>query len=260
MLLHDGGPRELVEASVLAVSLEKRLVAHLAFPLGVTAVSLRAGPTLTDALAGAGDVVLAVPLEPLWSEVIIERYRAALAAAGRGAVPVVGGWQDDERFRRAVVERCRGVLDGRFDETAVLYLAEPLPDVGGPEYHDAAQLAAARLVGMMAPGDWRLAFWEPSDSAGQSGERPADPQAPPGLEALLEWEWPTVLVVGIGRLFPRETDVALDECLGFAVAQAGRAYRRAPAIGTDPTLLALLSDAVVEHLARRPLTGGDRVR
>lgn len=260
VLLHDGITADLPAASSLAAGLEKRLIAHLAFPLTVTAVSLAAGPTLTAALAGSGNVALAVPLEPLWSRPTIQRYRDALAAAGHPAVEVVGGWQDDERLRRAVADRARAELGGgRFDDTAVLFLADPLPKRGGSEYHDLAQRAAARLVGVMAPGDWRLAFWRAAVPDPQSGAEPAA-TPPPELGALLEWEWPTVLAVSLARILPRETDAGLDACLAPVVEQAGRVYRRAPAIAAHPGVLAALADAVVDHLARRPLpdAGGGR--
>lgn len=260
VLLHDGSSADLTAAASLAAGLEQRLIAHLAFPLTVTAVSPAAGPTLTAALAGSGNVPLAVPLEPLWSRPTIQRYRDALAAAGHPDVEVVGGWQDDERLRRAVVERARMVLDGsRFDDTAVLFLAEPLPEKGGSEYHDLAQRAAAQLVGLMAPGDWRLAFWRPAVPDPQSGEGPAA-TPPPELAALLEWEWPTVLAVSLSRILPRDTDSELDACLAPVVEQAGRVYRRAPAVSAHPGVLAALADAVVDRLARRPLpdTGDGR--
>jgi protoheme ferro-lyase len=242
--------------------LQDRLISHLAFPLGVVAASPQAPPTISAALAGEPSVSLAVPLEPVWSRRGIDAYRSALAAAGHADVDVVGGWQDDERFLRAVAAQARLALgDGRLDAAAVLFVARSLPEEGGGEYYDLAQRLAARLVGIMAPGDWRLAFWDPGlvigaadpeSSAGVPRERPL----PVELADLLEWEWPTLLVVPIGQVLERDETRALDERLRPAVEGASRTYRRAAAAGTDPGFLAALADAVVDHLARRPLPSG----
>lgn len=254
VLLHRADGEGVSEAAVLAQGLERRLVAHLAFPLTVTAVSIEAGTPLADAFSGAAGVVVTAALEPLWSPRDAERYRAALTAAAVAGTDLALGWQDDERLLRAVVERCRGALGGsRLDDAAVLFLADPLPPIGAQDYHDAAQHVAARLVGMMAPGDWRLSFWASAPLAGGDAAAPDAPVTPAELDALLEWEWPTILVVQIGRLFSSEADAAIDERLAYVVGEAGRSYRRAPALGADPALQAALSDAVVDHLARRPL-------
>jgi protoheme ferro-lyase len=200
-----------------------------------------------------------VPLEPVWSRRGIDAYRAALAAAGHADVELVGGWQDDERFLRAVAAQARRALgDGRLDSAAVLFVARGLPEEGGGEYYDLAQRLAARLVGIMAPGDWRLAFWDPGPAAATgTGDGPADvPRGrllPVEVADLLEWEWPTLLVVPIGQVLERDETRALDDRLRPAVEGAGRTYRRAGVAGADPGFLAALADAVVNHLARRPL-------
>jgi protoheme ferro-lyase len=244
VLLHDGGPADQAPAVALAAALESRLVAHLAFPLGVAAATSRAFATVSDALARAAGVSLAVPLEPVWSRTGVAAYCEALAAAGRPDIEVVGGWQDDERYLHAVVAQAREALgDDRLDATAVLFVARGLPEEGGGEYYDLAQRLAARLVGLMAPGDWRLAFWDP------------EVRLPFELRDLLEWEWPTLLVVPIGRVLEVGETFELDARLRPAVEEAGRTYRRAGTAAGNPGFLAALADAVVDHLARRPLPG-----
>jgi protoheme ferro-lyase len=211
------------------------------------------------ALAEQSNVALAVPLEPVWSRRGIDAYRAALAAAGHADVDLVGGWQDDERFLRAVAAQARRALgDGRLDSAAVLFVARGLPEEGGGEYYDLAQRLAARLVGLMAPGDWRLAFWDPgavvgTGSPGVPAAVPRERPLPVELADLLEWEWPTLLVVPVGQVLERDETRALDDRLRPAVEGAGRIYRRAGVAGADPGFLAALADAVVDHLARRPL-------
>lgn len=255
MLLHRAAGEGVTEVLALARALELRLQAHLAFPLAVNVVSLDDAAALAGARGQATDVVVIVALEPLWSSHASGQYRSALTAAGIAQTDMVVDWQDDERLLRAVVDRCRSALDGdRLDDAAVLFVADRLPPTGASQYHDVAQKTAARLVGMMAPADWRLAFWAPpaSEPAGDVAP-PDDEQVPAELMALLEWEWPSVLVVPLGRLFTSPADDALDERLAPVVREAGRSYRRTPALGADPALQAALADAVVDHLARRPL-------
>jgi protoheme ferro-lyase len=264
VLLHDGGSNDLAPAAALASALQDRLVAHLAFPLRVTAASPVAGPTLDQAFSAAAPVSLAVPLDPVWTTEGARSWRAAVDLAGFPEAEFVAGWQNDEGFLRAVAAQARAALgDERLDATAVLFVARGLPP-GGGEYHDLSQRLAARLIGLMAPGDWRLTFVgsPPAAGAAHSGEAPAvDPSpesVPPEAADLLAWEWPTLLVVPIGHVLERVETQLLDARLRPTVEAAGRSYRRAAAAAADPGLLIALAGAVVDHLARRPLPVGDR--
>jgi protoheme ferro-lyase len=265
VLLHDGGPEDLAPATILASALEDRLVAHLAFPLRVVAASPVAGPGLDEVFSAAAPVSLGVPLDPVWTSAGARSWRAAVDAAGYPQVEFVAGWQKDEGLIRAVASRARAALgDERLDAAAVLFVARGLPPSGG-EYYDLAQRLAARLVGLMAPGDWRLAFLGSPPAAGTTHPREAPvADAPPGqplpaeVADLLAWEWPTLLVVPIGHVLERAETQSLDARLRPAVEAAGRIYRRAAAAAADPGLLIALADAVVDHLARRPLPVGGR--
>jgi len=248
VLAHDGGEETRETVDRLARALEARLIAHLAFGLSVRTASTSGGPSMDGALDGAGDVAVTVPLEPIWSRDMMATYRRLLEDAGRPDVEVVGGWQDDERFHRGLVDRARSALNGgRLDDAAALLVARPLPDEGGGEYHDLAQRLAARLVGMMFPGDWRLVFWDAGEAAGTPSE----------LDVLLEGGWPNVLAVPIGTAVTGADGPALDAALAPAVAEAGRTYARPAPVADDPGLLAALADAVVDYLARRPLPGSE---
>lgn len=265
VLLHDGGPDDLAPATALASALEDRLVAHLAFPLRVVAASPVAGPGLEEVFSSAAPVCLAVPLDPVWTSEGARSWRTAVDAAGYPQVEFIAGWQKDEGFLRAVASQARAALgDERLDATAVLFVARGLPP-GGGEYHDLAQRLAARLIGLMAPGDWRLAFLGSLPAAGAVLSREAyaaDPlpgqPLPAEVADLLAWEWPTLLVAPIGYVLERVETQSLDARLRPPVEAAGRSYRRAAAAAADPGLLIALADAVVDHLARRPLPVGDR--
>ena len=258
VLLYDGGPSDEVMPQRIALALRASLMQQLHFPVRVEHVSLRSGSTLSGVIGDSrsAHALCAVPLEPFWSRRAVGLYRTALLAAGDDDVPLLGGWQADGRFARAVAARAGEAMDGgRLDETAVILAARSLPLVGLADdgYADLVQRAAAHLVGVLMPGDWRLAYVQP---AGASTADHLEPDGPSAVFQLAHEGWQTALVVPLGYAFDGEaTATDLDGALRREVEGAGMSYHRARAVNDSPVFIETLADVVIQHLAQRPMEG-----
>jgi protoporphyrin/coproporphyrin ferrochelatase len=206
-------------------------------------------PFIADALgearaAGVSELVV-VPLAPQYSTLSVEKYRAAVEAAGVDGLPLrfVQSWHDHAGLLDAFAEKAKqALLRARAD--AVIFTAHSLPrrvvEAGDPYPAQVAATAegVARRVGLEGA---RLA-WQ---SAGRTGE--------PWLVPTLEEEIATaaragarhVLVAPIGFVSDH-TEVLFDiDVQARAAAESlGVRLRRTESLNDSPRFIAALADVV----------------
>ena len=82
-------------------------------------------------------------------------YRAALAAAGRGELPLLDGWHADRRYLAALSQRVNETLDGADpNEFALLFTAHNVPletVMEGDPYVEQLQQTVAQLLPTLMP-------------------------------------------------------------------------------------------------------------
>ena len=246
------------QAAALQAALNARLDSH-ADARGAGSVRVRPGflysaPTVAECLAGldpCGTVVL--PLSPYSSRLTTGAYRAALAAAGHGTLPLLDGWYADGRYLAALSHRVNETLDGADpSEFALLLTAHNVPletVTAGDPYVDQLLRTATRLVPALLPGTWRLAF----QSKGRRGGEWLEPEAATAVREFAEAGWRKLLVVPLGFVSDHvETLYDLDIELRDVAASCDMAFLRCRALNDSPLFIAALADIVVDYLASRP--------
>jgi ferrochelatase len=215
---------------------------------------LYCAPTIAECLAGleARDTVV-LPLSPYSSRLTTGAYRAALAAAGHGELPLLDGWYADGRYLAALSHRVNETLDGADpSEFALLLTAHSVPletVTAGDPYVDQLQQSAARLVPALMPGTWRLAF----QSKGRGGGEWLEPEAATAVREFAEAGWKKLLVVALGFVSDHvETLYDLDIELREVAASCGMDFLRCRALNDSPGFIAALADLVGDYLAQRP--------
>jgi ferrochelatase len=194
-----------------------------------------------------------LPLSPYTSQLTTGAYRAALAAAGYGELPLLDGWYADGRYLAALSHRVNETLDGADpSEFALLLTAHNVPletVTAGDPYVDQLLQTAARLVPALLPGTWRLAF----QSKGRRGGEWLEPEAAIAVREFAEAGWRKLLVVPLGFVSDHvETLYDLDIELREVAASCDMAFLRCHALNDSPPFIAALADIVADHLAVRP--------
>jgi ferrochelatase len=239
-----------------ALALQARLVQQLAFPVRVRPGFLFSSPTVAECVAGLSDghELLALPMSPFASRLTSDRYRGALAAAGRPGVPLLEGWHASPGFVRALTKRIAEALDGcDASEWAVLFTAHNVPAetvLEGDPYVDQLQQTIAQILPAVMPGDWRFAF----QSKGRGGGEWLEPEVDAVVSQLAGDGWEKLLVVPVGFVSDNvETLYDLDIVLREQAEGLGLEYRRSTPPNDAPPFIEALADVVVDYLARRPL-------
>ena len=242
-----------------ALALQARLVQQLAFPLRVRPGFLFSSPSVAECVAGLGGSheLLALPMSPFASRLTTDRYRAALAAAGRPDVPLLEGWYAGAGFVHTLTKRVAEALDGcDASEWAVLFTAHNVPVetiMEGDPYVEQLQQTIAQVLPAVMPGDWRFAF----QSKGRGGGEWLEPEVDDVVRQLAEDGWEKLLVVPVGFVSDNvETLYDLDIVLREQIEGLGLEYRRSTPPNDSPLFIEALADVVIDHLARRPLGGG----
>jgi ferrochelatase len=246
------------QAAALQAALSARLGSEARVRPG-SGVRVRPGflycePTVAECLAeldARNTVVL--PLSPYTSQLTTGAYRAALAAAGHGELPLLDGWYADGRYLAALSHRVNETLDGADpSEFALLLTAHNVPletVTAGDPYVDQLLQTAARLVPALLPGTWRLAF----QSKGRRGGEWLEPEAAIAVREFAEAGWRKLLVVPLGFVSDHvETLYDLDIELREVAASCDMAFLRCHALNDSPPFIAALADIVADHLAVRP--------
>ena len=239
-----------------AAALQATMVQQLGVQVRVRAGFLYCEPSVAECLAGLDprDTV-ALPMSPYTSSLTNGAYTKALAAAGRGDLPLVDGWFADQRYVSALSRRLAEALDGADPgEFAVLFTAHnvPLDTVltGGDPYVEQLQQTIAQLVPSLTPGDWRLGF----QSKGRRGGEWLDPEAAAVVRELAEAGWKKLLVAPIGFVADHvETLYDLDVELREVAESCGMDFLRSRAPNDWPPFIEALADIVIDYLARRPV-------
>ncbi|HUK76429.1 MAG TPA: ferrochelatase [Thermoleophilia bacterium] len=240
-----------------AAALQAAMVAQLGVEVRVRPGYLYSSPSVADCLAELDPRDTAVlPMSPFSSRFTTGAYRAALAAAGRPELSFVEGWHADRRYLAAVSRRLHETLDGAdASEFAVLFTAHNVPFetvAEGDPYVEQLQQTVAQLLPGLMPGDWRLAF----QSKGRRGGEWLEPEVVPAVHDLAAAGWKNLLVVPLGFVADHvETLYDLDVELRDVAESSGMAFLRSRALNDAPFFIEALADIVIEHLARRPLTG-----
>ena len=237
-----------------AAALQAALSARLGSGVRVRPGFLYCAPTVAECLAeldARNTVVL--PLSPYSSRLTTGAYRAALATAGHGELPLLDGWYADGRYLAALSHRVNESLDGADpSEFALLLTAHNVPletVAAGDPYVDQLLQTAARLVPALLPGTWRLAF----QSKGRRGGEWLEPEAATAVREFAEAGWRKLLVVPLGFVSDHvETLYDLDIELREVAASCGMAFLRCHALNDSPPFIAALADIVADHLAVRP--------
>ena len=242
-----------------ALALQARLVQQLAFPLRVRPGFLFSSPTVAECVAGldGGHELLALPMSPFASRLTTDRYREALAAAGRPDVPLLEGWYAGQGFVHTLTKRVAEALDGSdASEWAVLFTAHNVPVetiMEGDPYVEQLQQTIAQIIPAVMPGDWRFAF----QSKGRGGGEWLEPEVDDVVRQLAEDGWEKLLVVPVGFVSDNvETLYDLDIVLREQIEGLGLEYRRSAPPNDSPLFIEALADVVIDHLARRPLGNG----
>jgi ferrochelatase len=252
-----GGASPLMEISErVAVRLEATLAHRLGAAVRVRPGYLHVDPGVADCLAGldAPDV-LALSLSPYSSRLTSGTYKRALADAGRPDVPLVEGWVTDPLYLEAVSQNVARALDGReSSEYALLFTAHNVPEetiLGGDTYVEEIQHTISQLIPAIMPGDWRLA-WQ---SKGRRGTAKwLEPDVEDVALQFAAQGWQKLLVVPVGFVCDNvETLYDLDIVLRRVVEDAGMHYLRSEPANDSPRCIEALADALISHLARRPL-------
>jgi ferrochelatase len=237
-----------------AAALQAVLSTRLGGRVRVRPGFLYSAPTVAACLAGldARDTVV-LPLSPYSSRLTTGAYRAALAAAGHGELPLLDGWYADSRYLAALSHRVNETLDGADpSEFALLLTAHNVPletVTAGDPYVDQLLQTASRLVPALMPGTWRLAF----QSKGRRGGEWLEPEAATAVRDFAEAGWRKLLVVPLGFVSDHvETLYDLDIELREVAASCDMAFLRCHALNDSPPFIAALADIVVGHLDGRP--------
>ena len=240
----------------LGAALQTTLRRRLGFVVRVQPGYLHTRPSIAEALAGldAHDVV-ALSLSPYTSRLTTDTYKKALAAAARADVPLIEGWSADPQYLEAISEHVARALDGRqSSEYALLFTAHNVPEetiLAGDPYVDEIQHTIAQLLPVIMPGDWRLG-WQSKGRRG--GARWLEPEVEDVALQFAAQGWQKLLVVPVGFLCDNvETLYDLDIVLRRVVEDAGMHYLRSEPAIDSPYCVEALADAVINHLALRPL-------
>lgn len=252
-----GGASPLMEISErMARALEADLRERLGFVVRVRPAYLHVPPSVAETMArlDAPDVV-ALSLSPYSSRLTTDAYRKALADAGYADVALIEGWAGDPQYVQAISEHVARALDGReSSQYAALFTAHNVPEetiLGGDTYAEEIQHTIAQLIPLIMPGDWRLA-WQ---SKGRRGDAQwLEPEVEDVALQLAAQGWQKLLVVPVGFVCDNvETLYDLDIVLRKVVEEAGMHYLRSEPANDSPRCIAALADAVIGHLARRPV-------
>jgi ferrochelatase len=236
-----------------AAALQAALTVRLGDGVRVRPGFLYCSPTVGECLAelDAPDTVV-LPMSPYSSRLTTGAYRAALAAAGRGELPLVDGWHVDPRYLAALSRRINETLDGADPEAfAVLFTAHNVPRetvAGGDPYVDQLQETVAQLLPGLMPGDWRLAF----QSKGRRGGEWLAPEAASAVRELAAAGWKNLLVVPMGFVADHvETFYDLDIELREVVEASGMQFLRSRALNDSPPFIEALAGIVADYLVGR---------
>lgn len=238
-----------------SAALQAVMIAELGVEVRVRPGFLYCAPTVGECLAelDVRDTVV-LPMSPYSSRLTTGAYRAALAAAGRGELPLLDGWHADRRYLAALSQRVNETLDGADpNEFAVLFTAHNVPletVMEGDPYVEQLQQTVAQLLPALMPGDWRLAF----QSKGRRGGDWLEPEAATAVRELAAAGWKKLLVVPVGFVADHvETLYDLDVELREVTVSCGMDYLRSRALNDAPRFIEALADIVIDHLAHRPI-------
>lgn len=237
-----------------AAALEARLVAELAFPIRVRHGFLYAEPDVAACLGELGARErFALSLSPFGVHLGHDRYRAALDAAGAADVPLIEGWYAARGFAQSLSRRAAEALDGSdVNEWAVLFTADNVPvetALEGDPYMEQIQQTIAQLVPAIMPGDWRFGF-----QGARGGGEWLEPEAVDVVRQLAADGWKKLLVVPVSAVADGAATLHdLDVVVREQVEALGMEYRRCESLNDSPAFVEALADAVVDHLAHRPV-------
>jgi ferrochelatase len=238
-----------------AAALQAVMIAELGVEVRVRPGFLYCSPTVGECLGGldAHDTIV-LPMSPYSSRLTSGAYRAALAAAGRGELPLLDGWHADRRYLAALSQRVNETLDGADpNEFALLFTAHNVPletVMEGDPYVEQLQQTVAQLLPTLIPGDWRLAF----QSKGRRGGEWLEPEAASAVRELAAAGWKKLLVVPVGFVADNvEILYDLDVELREVVVSCGLEYLRSRVLNDAPRFIEALADIVIEYLAHRPI-------
>lgn len=253
-----GGSPLLPETEKQAAALEKVLAAARPDLTARVFIAMRywkpfAAETAREVAAFAPDELVLLPLYPQFSTTTtgssLKGWRAAYRGPGRSRT--VCCYPNDASLIEAHAKVIRETWErgGKPDGVRLLFSAHGLPEkvIAGGDPYQAQVMATASAVAALLPefADWNVCY--------QSRVGPLK-WIGPATDAEIRRagaEGKGVLVSPIAFVSEHvETLVELDHEYGHLAAEAGCIpYLRAPALGTDPSFIRALSDAVTGALA-----------
>ncbi len=209
-------------------------------------------PFVADALSQAAQSgwrdVLAIPLAPQCSAMILGRYRAAVEQATPAGVSVrwVGPWHDHPLLLDALAEKVR-LARAEVTPDAVLFSAHSVPERAlrdGDLYPSYVRATAQGVAERLGLGEVRLAY----QSAGRTEEPWIGPSLAQALTELAAAGRRTVLVVPVSFVSDHvEVLYDLDQAARETARGRGITLTRTESLNTSPLFIRALAALVRRH-------------